>query len=88
LVPLMIAISFHQFFEGVALASVIFESNLEQSKAFGFLLFYSCSTPIGGVIGISLREGCTMYSCSVEAYWGCNGCSSNSRCYGCWNSII
>jgi zinc transporter 1/2/3 len=57
MVPLLIAISFHQFAEGVALASVIFESNLEQAQAFGFLAFYSASTPVGIAIGISLREG-------------------------------
>ena len=61
LVPLLIAISFHQFFEGIALASVIFESSIDQLQSIGLLAFYSLGTPIGIAIGISLREACIYY---------------------------
>jgi zinc transporter 1/2/3 len=56
--PLLIAISAHQFFEGMALASLIFEAPIDQLQAFGLLAFYSLGTPIGIALGISLREAC------------------------------
>lgn len=58
LVALSIAIIFHQFFEGIALGSAIFqcENNLNEIKIFLIVLCYSLTTPIGICIGIAITN--------------------------------
>ncbi|KAJ3101533.1 high-affinity Zn(2+) transporter zrt1 [Phlyctochytrium planicorne] len=58
---LMAALSFHQFFEGVALSTVVMETEAGRAKGskgslfvWGMVLFYVLTTPIGVGIGIAL----------------------------------
>jgi zinc transporter 1/2/3 len=56
-IPLLVAISFHQFFEGLALSSII--QQIGFTKVTSLLLFlglYVVSTPVGIILGIVLRE--------------------------------
>eukprot|EP01116_Phalansterium_solitarium_P011069 TRINITY_DN26678_c0_g1_i1.p1 TRINITY_DN26678_c0_g1~~TRINITY_DN26678_c0_g1_i1.p1 ORF type:complete len:394 (-),score=106.31 TRINITY_DN26678_c0_g1_i1:793-1893(-) len=54
---LLIALAFHQFFEGIALSTVILESSFTRSRATIFMvIFYTLTTPIGTAIGIGLNE--------------------------------
>jgi zinc transporter 1/2/3 len=58
-VPLLIAICFHQFFEGLALSAVMLSIAYKRAwTAIAFLVGYVLSTPIGIVIGIILRQAC------------------------------
>jgi len=59
LVPLLIALSFHQFFEGVALGSRIGELGGGWWKASSMAMVFALTTPIGTLIGILVRS---MYS--------------------------
>lgn len=55
---LWIALSFHQFFEGVALGTSIV-SKLNASKkllSWFYILGYSLSTPLGAAIGVGIHE--------------------------------
>lgn len=57
LIVLMIALMFHQFFEGVSLSSVFIEAHFKHISAIIFMiLLYSCTMPFGGVIGLILRS--------------------------------
>eukprot|EP00053_Salpingoeca_punica_P024606 m.13855 g.13855 ORF g.13855 m.13855 type:complete len:311 (-) comp6985_c0_seq1:562-1494(-) len=56
-VELLIALSFHQFFEGLALSSVVQESEISSRiMRVGLIVFYSVTTPIGVAIGVALNE--------------------------------
>ena len=56
-VYLLIAICFHQFFEGLALSSIINEFAYSQrGKKIIMLAFYVISTPLGCLIGIWTRH--------------------------------
>jgi zinc transporter 1/2/3 len=56
---LMVAIAFHQFFEGLALSAVMMKIAYKKSwTAITFLVGYVLSTPIGIVIGILIRQAC------------------------------
>jgi zinc transporter 1/2/3 len=58
-VPLLIAIAFHQFFEGLALSAVMLNIAYKQAwTAVLFLVGYVLSTPLGVVIGIFIRQAC------------------------------
>jgi zinc transporter 1/2/3 len=58
-IPLLIAISFHQFFEGLALSSVISEMKFEKSNSkYLMLTIYIFSTPFGTAFGILVRKIC------------------------------
>ncbi|KAJ3047773.1 high-affinity Zn(2+) transporter zrt1 [Rhizophlyctis rosea] len=56
--PLLIALTFHQFFEGIALSSIILSSPLTSSRIHSLLLilFYSLTTPVGIAIGVGVNE--------------------------------
>ncbi|KAG4087555.1 Zip-domain-containing protein [Neocallimastix lanati (nom. inval.)] len=57
LVVLMIALMFHQFFEGVSLSSVFIEAHFKHIGSIIFMIIlYSCTMPFGGVIGLILRS--------------------------------
>ncbi|KAL3901051.1 MAG: hypothetical protein SGCHY_000901 [Lobulomycetales sp.] len=51
------AISFHQFFEGVALSTTIMNANLPLNKILVLSGVFSATTPFGIMIGIFLRAG-------------------------------
>ena len=54
---LLAALVFHQFFEGLALATVIIESNFTSKLTPVIMLaFYSLTTPIGIAIGIGIYQ--------------------------------
>ncbi|KAF9934516.1 hypothetical protein FBU30_001657 [Linnemannia zychae] len=56
-VPLLIALLFHQFFEGVALGGRIASLQFKRSSLRPWLLsaWFACSTPLGMAIGIGIR---------------------------------
>jgi len=53
---LLVALTFHQFFEGFALGSAIILSDPSKRKTFVTVLAFALSTPIGIAIGISVRN--------------------------------
>jgi len=57
LIVLMVALIFHQFFEGVSLSSVFIEARFKRLTAIIIMIIvYSLTLPIGGVIGILIRN--------------------------------
>ncbi|ORY43552.1 Zinc/iron permease [Neocallimastix californiae] len=57
LVAFMIAIMFHQFFEGVSLSSVFIEAHFKHIISILYLIIFYCFTiPLGGIIGLTLRS--------------------------------
>jgi len=54
---LLVALVFHQFFEGMALSTVVLDSNFTRRVA-GIIMvvFYTCTTPIGIAIGIGISS--------------------------------
>jgi zinc transporter 1/2/3 len=54
--PLFYAILIHQFFEGMALSSVLIETELSGYSTLWMVLLYSASTPIGVFLGILFRS--------------------------------
>ena len=56
-VPFVIALSFHQFFEGLAISSLVSEHFYhDKIKTMSMIALYTLSTPIGTAIGILVRE--------------------------------
>ncbi|KAI9011124.1 Zinc/iron permease, partial [Gaertneriomyces semiglobifer] len=54
---LLIALCFHQFFEGLALSTVVMDADFHKRFIATFMVvFYSFTTPIGVSIGIALHE--------------------------------
>ncbi|KAI9490502.1 Zinc/iron permease [Zychaea mexicana] len=54
---LMIALCFHQFFEGFALGARIAEVNMINCKrALGMALFFAWTTPVGAAIGVGISS--------------------------------
>ncbi|OUM57233.1 hypothetical protein PIROE2DRAFT_32885, partial [Piromyces sp. E2] len=57
LIPLMIALTFHQFFEGISLSSVFVEAHFKRSLAIIIMIItYTCTLPIGAIIGLIIRS--------------------------------
>ncbi|KAK4796958.1 hypothetical protein SAY86_029284 [Trapa natans] len=54
--PLMGALTFHQFFEGVGLGSCIMQARFKTSTALVMALFFSLTTPVGIAIGIGISN--------------------------------
>eukprot|EP00047_Mylnosiga_fluctuans_P024608 m.164896 g.164896 ORF g.164896 m.164896 type:complete len:366 (-) comp9889_c0_seq2:259-1356(-) len=55
--PLLAALVFHQFFEGLALASVVIESEFKRVWVpIAMILFYSITTPVGVAIGVGVHD--------------------------------
>ncbi|KAJ3005672.1 high-affinity Zn(2+) transporter zrt1, partial [Thoreauomyces humboldtii] len=53
---LFIALCFHQFFEGLALSTVVMDAELsKRAVAIGMVIFYSFTTPIGIALGIGIN---------------------------------
>ncbi|KAJ3045427.1 hypothetical protein HDV00_010297 [Rhizophlyctis rosea] len=60
-ISLLIALTFHQFFEGIALASVILDATYtRRGQAIVMVLFYSLTTPLGITIGVIINESYNM----------------------------
>jgi len=57
LIILMIALMFHQFFEGVSLSSVFIEAHFKRNRAIiVMIIVYSLTLPIGAFIGVIIRN--------------------------------
>lgn len=57
LIVLMIALMFHQFFEGVSLSSVFIEAHFKHLRSIIFMIIiYSLTLPIGSIFGVILRS--------------------------------
>mmetsp|Transcript_2496 Transcript_2496/g.9160 ORF Transcript_2496/g.9160 Transcript_2496/m.9160 type:complete len:367 (-) Transcript_2496:206-1306(-) len=56
-IPLVIAISFHQFFEGFAVGQIVLDAQFTFWKKFAMTAFYSLTTSVGIVIGICTYTG-------------------------------
>jgi len=57
LIALMIALMFHQFFEGVSLSSVFIEAHFKRNTAIIIMIVvYSLTLPIGAFIGVLIRN--------------------------------
>nr|XP_043615791.1 probable zinc transporter 12 [Erigeron canadensis] len=54
--PLIIALSFHQMFEGMGLGSCITEAQFKLKRIATMLIFFSLTTPIGIVIGFGISK--------------------------------
>ncbi|KAI9360835.1 Zinc/iron permease [Zopfochytrium polystomum] len=53
---LAVALVFHQFFEGLALSTVVLESDFGRNfVTFGMVLFYTLTTPFGIALGIGIN---------------------------------
>ena len=53
---LLAALVFHQFFEGISLATVVTESRFKLLTSALMVLFYSLTTPIGVALGIAIHK--------------------------------
>ena len=56
-VPLVIAITFHQFFEGFAVGQIVLDAQFTFWKKFTMTAFYSLTTSVGIAIGIATYLG-------------------------------
>ena len=56
-VPLVIAITFHQFFEGFAVGQIVLDAQFTFWKKFAMTAFYSLTTSVGIAIGIATYLG-------------------------------
>ncbi|ORX41997.1 Zinc/iron permease [Piromyces finnis] len=57
LIVLMVALMFHQFFEGISLSSVFVEAHFKHAiSIIVMIITYSCTLPIGGIIGLLIRS--------------------------------
>jgi zinc transporter 1/2/3 len=54
---LLIALSFHQFFEGVALGARLFAASFRGLYDLSFLAFFSLAAPVGMAVGVGLLRG-------------------------------
>lgn len=70
---LLIAIIFHQFFEGMALGALIAASRLSKSTKFILGVMYPITTPIGMAIGIGIRSSINLNSHELVLFQGILG---------------
>ena len=55
---LLVALAFHQFFEGIALSTTVLDAGFTSLvQPVGVVIFYTLTTPLGIVIGILISEG-------------------------------
>ncbi|XP_021732014.1 zinc transporter 8-like [Chenopodium quinoa] len=54
--PLMAALCFHQFFEGVGLGGCIVQAAFKSASTLCMALFFSLTTPVGIAIGIGISN--------------------------------
>ncbi|XP_039145021.1 zinc transporter 8-like [Dioscorea cayenensis subsp. rotundata] len=55
--PLVVALSFHQFFEGMGLGGCIAQAKFKVRSMVTMVLFFSLTTPVGIAIGIGISKG-------------------------------
>ncbi|KAB1216866.1 Zinc transporter 1 [Morella rubra] len=54
--PLLVALSFHQFFEGIGLGGCISQAKFKTKSAAIMAIFFSLTTPVGAAIGIGISS--------------------------------
>ncbi|KAJ3669048.1 hypothetical protein LUZ60_010998 [Juncus effusus] len=54
--PLIVALNFHQFFEGLGLGSCISQAKFRLKSVMTMSLFFSLTTPVGVIIGIGISS--------------------------------
>ncbi|KAF6996322.1 hypothetical protein CFC21_012669 [Triticum aestivum] len=54
--PLVVALTFHQFFEGIGLGGCIVQAKFRLKSVLLMALFFSLTTPVGVVIGIGISS--------------------------------
>ncbi|CAN6276527.1 unnamed protein product [Urochloa humidicola] len=54
--PLLVALTFHQFFEGIGLGGCIVQAKFRLRSVVTMALFFSLTTPVGVVIGIGISS--------------------------------
>lgn len=60
---LLVALAFHQFFEGIALSTTVLDAGFTSMvQPVGVVIFYTLTTPLGIVIGILISEGFQAHS--------------------------
>ncbi|KAK4595014.1 hypothetical protein RGQ29_018666 [Quercus rubra] len=66
--PLLVALSFHQFFEGVGLGGCIAQAQFKSKSAAIMSFFFSLTTPLGIVVGTfnALAAGILIYMALVD----------------------
>ncbi|CAN8327128.1 unnamed protein product [Cochlearia groenlandica] len=60
--PLLVALSFHQFFEGFALGGCVAEANLTPRGSAIMAFFFTITTPIGVALGTAVASSYNSYS--------------------------
>ena len=66
LTALLVAICFHQFFEGVSLGARLVEAPLSLYGDLAFTAVFACSAPVGIAIGVSLVSSSSLLLSSTE----------------------
>lgn len=76
LVPLLVAICFHQFFEGIGLGSVVESARVElgRAKIIIFSLTFALTVPIGVVVGILITTDQALEEGPTETQTYTTGC--------------
>lgn len=60
--PLLLALSFHQFFEGFALGGCVAEAKLTPRGSAMMAFFFTITTPIGVAVGTAIASSYNSYS--------------------------
>ncbi len=81
---LMIALSFHQYFEGVSLGTAICETNLGAFTKTCFAVVFSLTFPVGLVLGIVTENNST--GSSVQGF--ANAVAAGSLIYSCLVEMV
>jgi zinc transporter 1/2/3 len=69
-VTLLLALTFHQFLEGVSLGSVVAMAGFARAKSVFMVILYSLTTPIGTAIGIGISTSYDPESVTAHAVQG------------------
>ncbi|PNW73817.1 hypothetical protein CHLRE_13g573950v5 [Chlamydomonas reinhardtii] len=79
---LLIALSFHQFLEGISLASVLLRSGFSTRKGVTMILIYSLTCPVGIAVGMAIASSYDAESEAARAVQGTlNGVSGGMLLY-------
>ena len=63
---LMVALAFHQFFEGIALSTTVLDSGFKtMAQPIAVVIFYTLTTPIGVAIGVAISSAYNANSVST-----------------------
>ena len=68
--PLLGALSFHQFFEGIGLGGCIVQAKFRARATVVMAIFFSLTTPVGIALGIAISSGYNQNSSTALAVEG------------------